>query len=84
MERPAFSDPSPDSNYSCSPSKSDSPTQSPVEKGRLLGNFGSGSGGYAENVFRYAVKELHGVDLSGKDLEYKYDKSNDANRTCYN
>ena len=33
--------------------------------------FAATSGGYLEYVFRKAARDLYGVDLSGKDLEYK-------------
>lgn len=29
--------------------------------GELIGHQGSGSGGYAENIFKYAAKELYGI-----------------------
>ena len=40
------------------------------ETGVLRGNKGSGSGGYAENVFLHAVKELHGGSPS-EPLNYR-------------
>ena len=46
-------------------------------KNSLKTNHGSGSGGFTENLFIAAAKELFGKDLAGSDLEYKTLKNAD-------
>ena len=46
-------------------------------KNSLKSNHGSGSGGFTENLFIAAAKELFGKDLVGSDLEYKTLKNAD-------
>ncbi len=43
----------------------------------LKRNRGSGSGGYAENVFIHAAKELFGNDLANDEIVYEAVKNND-------
>jgi len=48
-----------------------------VGTGNLLMNYGSGSGGHAENVFLMAAKELFGREINCDELTFKTVKNSD-------
>eukprot|EP00762_Andalucia_godoyi_P001654 ANDGO_07062.mRNA.1 putative cytosolic Fe-S cluster assembly factor AAEL012261 len=50
-----------------------------AESGRLVGYHGSGSGGYAEFIFRHAAKELFGVDV--QQIAWKQGRNPDVRET---
>ncbi len=45
------------------------------------GAAGGGSGGYLEHVFRHAAREIFGVDLAGRPLEYREGRNPDFRET---
>lgn len=67
-----------------SPAGPNSSSSSQSEPVQIFANLGSGSGGYAENVFRFAVKELFGKELSSNEsLSYKVLKNADFTEITY-
>lgn len=51
------------------PEPFDWPWGTPKPSTSVWGHENSGSGGYSEHIFKYAVKELYGEDI--KELEFK-------------
>uniref|UniRef100_A0A915I5Z8 Iron hydrogenase large subunit C-terminal domain-containing protein n=1 Tax=Romanomermis culicivorax TaxID=13658 RepID=A0A915I5Z8_ROMCU len=48
------------------------------QNGRILSHSGGGSGGYLENVFRYAVKEVFGVNVAENEpIPLSFSKNKD-------